>query len=67
MVRHAMASNITRENINETIKKTQIKFNNIFYSESNYYNKLDSSFNELQLSKYYCVPHNYSIEDVCLY
>ena len=57
-------SHMTRETINGTVKKTQIRFNNTFCTEEDFYNNLNSSFNELKLSNYYCVPRNYSVEGV---
>ena len=57
-------SHMTRETINGTVKKTQIRFNNTFCTENDFYNNLNSSFNELKLSNYYCVPRNYSVEGV---
>jgi hypothetical protein len=57
-------SHMTRETVNGTVNKTQVKFNNTFCNESDFYNKLNSSFNELKLSNYYCVPNNFSIEGV---
>ena len=61
---YIVVSHLKRENINGTIKKTQERIQNKFCDKSDFYNSLNSSFNNLKLSNYYCIPNNYSVEGV---
>ncbi len=61
---YIVASHLKRENINGTIKKTQQRIVNNYCNESDFYNNLNSSFKNLKLSNYFCIPNNYSVEGV---